>query len=166
MYSHSLHEHARDTAHVLLKHAEMSSWLVLYWVPPGRELQVLTASCPGRCCCQRRNDLRWQRNLEKDLKSAVLARRRNQMQTKQQDQLLCKLRFTLFCQVPKLYPHQVIVKMYYLVRHVEKKEQSKETKIFKIQLYFSSKCSKCLFLGLGHGACPGSRTGHFVLSQP
>lgn len=32
--------------------------------------------------------------------------------------------------------------MYYLVRHVEKKkEQSKETKIFKIQLYFSSKCS-------------------------
>lgn len=91
------------------------------------------------------------------------------MRTKQQDQLLCKLRFTLFCQVPKLYPHQVIVKMYYLVRRVKKKkkkEQSKETKTFKIQLYFSSKCSKCLFLGLGHVVCPGSRTGHFVLSQP
>lgn len=60
----------------------------------------------------------------------------SEMRTKQQDQLLCKLRFTLFCQVPKLYPHQVIVKMYYLVRHVKKKKKNKAKKLKHLKSNF------------------------------
>lgn len=55
------------------------------------------------------------------------------MLTMQQNQLQCELRFA-FCQVAKLCPHQVIVKMYYLVKHMYKKGE--DTKNFKSNFIF------------------------------
>lgn len=57
--------------------------------------------------------------------------------------------------------------MYYLVRHVKrkkKKEQSKETKIFKIQLYFSFKCSKMSVSGTWSCCLSWEQDKHFAVT--
>lgn len=45
--SYSFYQHARDTAHIPLEHAEMSLCLALHQDATVRELWVLTAFCPG-----------------------------------------------------------------------------------------------------------------------